>query len=69
MGEKRLNFNVLSAITSKGNPLEWIKRGPCGLLSGENADIKGPRWVNTSGGKGKPVLPVQGMGLRLLIEG
>lgn len=42
---------------------------PRRLLSGENADTTGPREVNTSGGKRKPMLPAQSLGLRLLIEG
>lgn len=64
-----MNLNFPSVITNKGNSLEWIRVGPCRLLSGENADTTGPRGVSTSGGKGKPVLPAQSLGLRLLVEG
>lgn len=53
----------------QGKPLDWIKMRPCGLLLEENSDTTGPRAVNASGGKGKPGLPVQGNGLRLLTEG
>ena len=68
MGERRLNLNFLSAITSKGNPLERIQVGPCGLLSGGNADTEGPTEVNTSGGKGKPAVACSRHGPQLLIE-